>query len=170
LTDARYFAAMGVDWIGFNMGIDNPLTIEHVKAFANWVEGPEFFLDVRGRAETEIAEMLGNFQVAGLLSDAGTPLTHYSGKTIGIFINGDGVDGLTDTLIYTHEQWEQHVTAANSVSAEEVWVEVHNVEDLENLKGSIEMITGIVVSGGAEQKVGMKSYDDLDELFEHVRG
>ena len=161
---------MGVDWIGFNMDVNSPLTIEHVMAFANWVEGPEFFLDVRGRAETEIAEMLGSFQAAGLLSNARTPLPHYAGKTIGVLKNGDGVDSLTDTLIYTHEQWQQGVTPDNSTVVEEMWVEVSNVEEFENLEGSIEMISGIVVSGGDEQKVGIKSYDDLDELFEFVRG
>lgn len=169
LTDARYFAAMGVDWIGFNLGLNSPLTIEHVMAFANWVEGPKFFLDVRGRIETEIAEMLGNFQAAGLLSDARTSLQHYAGKTIGTLKNGDGVDSSTDTLIYTLEQWQQDATPGNSIVVEEVWVEISNVEEFENLKGSIEMISGIVVSGGDEQKVGIKSYDDLDELFEFVR-
>ena len=57
LTDARYFAAMGVDWIGFDMGTDSQLSIEHVIAFSDWVEGPQFYLDVRGRSEEQIADV-----------------------------------------------------------------------------------------------------------------
>ncbi len=170
LTDARYFAAMGVDWIGFDMGLNSPLSIEHVMAFADWVEGPEFFLDVRGKSEDQIAEMLGNFQAAGLLIDEGVSLPHYAGKVIRAQEQGVSGNSPTDILICTIECWQERGQGSNLAEAEEVWVVIDNVAEHDNLKAATDMISGIVVSGGDEQKVGLKSYDDLDELIEHIRG
>jgi len=169
LTDARYFAAMGADWIGFSMGPDSPLSIEHVMAFADWVEGPEFFLDVRGRSEDQIAEMLGNFQAAGLLSDEGVALPHYAGKMITTYAHDDTNNDPTDILIYTHRQWLERTPDVYSNVAEEEWVKACNKEEYQSLKRTTDMISGIVVSGGEEQKVGIKSYEDLDELIECIR-
>ena len=79
LTDARYFAAMNVDWIGFDMSVDSPLTMEHILAFSEWVEGPRLLLDVRGRTPDEIATFLGDFNAHALLVDNNAELSMYSG-------------------------------------------------------------------------------------------
>jgi phosphoribosylanthranilate isomerase len=174
LTDARYFAAMGVDWIGFDVRLDSPLSIEHVMAFADWVEGPQFFLDVRGRSDDQIAEILGSFLAEGLLTDKATSLTHYAGKIITVLEHESAgnslTDTLTDTLIYTQEQWQEGQADKQLDEAADVWIEIRNVTDYHILKGATNMISGIVLSGGNEEKVGVKSYDDLDELIDFIRG
>ncbi len=50
LDEARYFAARGSDWLGFNI---RQLGIADIKAIADWVVGPKLFLEI-----TEVAEDL----------------------------------------------------------------------------------------------------------------
>ncbi len=170
LTDARYFAAMGVDWIGFSMGANRPLSVEHIIAFADWVEGPRFFLDVRGKPDVRIAEILGDFEAAGLLIDHGTTLPHYGGKVIRALEQVSTNHDTTDILIYSFDQWQASIAGANnSHNAEEVWVNVQDTAEYLDLTGASDTISGIIISGGAEQKIGVKSYDELDELIERIR-
>ncbi len=173
LTDARYFAAMGVDWMGFDMGQDSPLTITQVVAFADWVEGPEFFLDVRNRTVDQIAEMLGNFPAAGLLLDKQVSLPHFAGKRILSLAPDDtptaALDRMQDTLIVDEEQWRQMGNTGIYDNADEIWLKIENVTQYQCLKAELYKLSGIVVSGGDEQKVGLKSYNDLDDLLNLIR-
>ena len=43
LTDARYFAAWGVEWLGFGLesGQDYFVTTAQMAAIKEWVEGPK---------------------------------------------------------------------------------------------------------------------------------
>ena len=43
LTDARYFAARDVEWLGFNLdaGTDNFIHPQNIKAIKEWLEGPK---------------------------------------------------------------------------------------------------------------------------------
>lgn len=45
LSEARYCAGMGVDWLGFPVG-ENGLTPEAYRQLIEWVTGPEFVLEV----------------------------------------------------------------------------------------------------------------------------
>ena len=41
LTDARYYAAWYVDWLGFDLrASENTLSLAEVKAIKEWIEGP----------------------------------------------------------------------------------------------------------------------------------
>lgn len=170
MTDVRYFAAMGVDWIGFNMKPESKLTIEHVVAFADWVSGPKFFLDVRGRSSDQIAAMLGDFQADGLLIDKEIALPHYTGKVISADEHGDVHYAPVDMSIYKYEKWQECKTNNNPDAAEEIWVQVADQSEYQHLTRETSVISGVVLEGGVEQKVGIKSYEDLDDLIELIRG
>jgi len=45
LSDARYCAGMGVDFLGFPVGASGGLSPEQVKEIGGWISGPEFFLE-----------------------------------------------------------------------------------------------------------------------------
>ena len=42
LTDARYFSAQGVEWLGFNLDENNPEAVSHPQflAIREWISGP----------------------------------------------------------------------------------------------------------------------------------
>lgn len=51
LSDARYCAGMGVEWLSFPADVVNPITFKEI---TDWVAGPQFVLEVTG-ATTEDA-------------------------------------------------------------------------------------------------------------------
>lgn len=53
LDEARYFAAMGVQWLGFNGSVLSP---EQIKAIADWVVGPNLFVEVSTVQEEQLFE------------------------------------------------------------------------------------------------------------------
>lgn len=149
LTDARYFAAMNVDWIGFDMSADSPLTVEHIQAFSDWVEGPKILLDVRGRTTDEIAAFLGELQADALFVDNNVQLDMYNGQiakmdhdSADILISAKPTDG-------TH--------------GVEIWWLVNSSDQLRSLEHLPDCT--IAVTGGEEDKIGVKNYDELDEIF-----
>jgi phosphoribosylanthranilate isomerase len=56
LTDARYAAAEGFDWIGFNFIVDTPHVINSLKAkeIKGWLSGPTYFGKFNGKDLSEI--------------------------------------------------------------------------------------------------------------------
>jgi 2C-methyl-D-erythritol 2,4-cyclodiphosphate synthase len=170
LTDARYFAAMGADWIGFRMDKNSPLTIAHVKAFADWVEGPQFYLDVRGRTVDEIAGMLAEIEVDGLLTTHDAIPSNYAGNIITAFADHRGSEEAGDTVVYLQNEWLEVQEHNSNVVAVDIWVVIHKTEDLKALDASLDQISGCVVLGQDEDKVGVKSYENLDEIIDSIRG
>lgn len=152
LTDARYFAAMNVDWIGFDMSVDSPLSMEHILAFSEWVEGPRLLLDVRGRTTDEIASFLAEFEADALFVDNNVYLDMYNGKVAKM--SHDSADIVIST-----------VPGSDSADADLWWIvnSPHQLHALEKLPNCT-----IAVTGGDEHKVGVKNYDELDEIFEKL--
>ncbi|NRB62188.1 MAG: hypothetical protein HRU40_04010 [Saprospiraceae bacterium] len=193
LTDARYFAAWGVQWIGFNL---NPIS-EHfidtstVHAIKEWVEGPQIVIEWDGQ---------DYHQIETIVQDVKPDLIQ-----IGPFTT-------IDTLI----QWQPElpiikqiiVDGESSSSSLEVTIQKFSTHcaffllnfnangyNLNNIPFTIEWLTqlcqkypilisinesnkilddllhkikpaGLSVHGGNEEKVGYKSFDELDDLFE----
>ncbi len=160
LTDARYFSAMRVDWLGFDMSVSSSLTLEHVIAFADWIEGPELFVDVRGRTVEEIAVLLSVFSPAALLTDSNETLSHFAGKHIckGQF------DDNADILLFSSEELMKSDISVNSSA--DLWVEISNMNEFKAISEKVDLVSGVVIAGGDEDKVGVKNYDEIDTLIE----
>lgn len=152
LTDARYFAAMNVDWIGFDMSSESPITMEHIQAFSDWVEGPSIMLDVRGRTIDEIATFLSELEVEALFVDNNVHLDMYRGKIAKM--SHDSADIVITTK------------PGSDTSEADLWWIVNSPEQLRSLERLPDCT--IAVTGGDEDKVGVKNYDDLDEIFEKL--
>jgi len=60
LSDARYCAGMGVDWLGFPADEVNPATFKEI---TDWVTGPAFVLEL---SETTSIDSIGDYTVAML--------------------------------------------------------------------------------------------------------
>jgi phosphoribosylanthranilate isomerase len=60
LSDARYCAGMGVDWLSFPVDVVNPTTFKEI---TDWVTGPQFVLEVK---ENTPLDYLNHFNVSSL--------------------------------------------------------------------------------------------------------
>lgn len=157
LSDARYFAAWGVDYMGFNRKKDSPYYIEEeqLMEMKEWVSGPQILI------ESNAIEYADNFDGQILdLAYASLPINKLCLFRTDI-----------DTIVNEQREGKFIIPFATNLKEKlpsiplnaEIFVEV-NSAPLRNLM-SIENI-GLAVQGGEEEKVGFKDFDELDQLFD----
>jgi phosphoribosylanthranilate isomerase len=183
LTDARYFAAMEVDFIGFNLeeGSESYLEPMYMHAIREWIAGPRivgefwnsspayiqeaaafFQLDlVQAPASPEIAALAGGLDVlAWLPATLGAAFLRAQMETWQrqdqmFILDFSGQSLPADTALWAAlcadyqcllhldappNQWSHFLDALNPA--------------------------GFSLAGGEEERVGIKSFDDLDEIFD----
>jgi len=197
LTDARYFAAMGVEWIGFNLnpGDDTFLSPVQVQAIKEWVEGPAILGEFNLQSAAEIQQLSIDLALDAIQIGTFTSLDTLLGIDTQLPIIKEMVIDQTVTrsqLIDTLQAFAPKVQyflldlAKNQWTMEQLatheainWAFIQQLCDsypvLLHLGFPVDQITdlledlepaGLKVLGGAEEKVGYKSYEDLDELLE----
>ncbi len=163
LTDARYFAAMEVAWLCFDLAT-NELSPEAVHAIVEWVEGPQIAVE---NMEQEMDELIFRLHPIGFVDPNTEGILQlqladllevpYSLSASAIIIHNANVEELEAAEESLRSMDNQLYLSANLANDE--WIQL--VHDLPFL--------GIVVNGSQEEKVGFKEFDDLDDLFERLR-
>lgn len=165
LTDARYFAAWGVDYLGFDINPDSDhfTSPAIVAEISDWVEGPMMILESSSSPDeillNDYKNALNEVVVESKVQE-NNRLTSFtspgSGNRYAIFHSDQAWSSLSlatmDSLVKSYD----HVLLDIPFSTHEV--------DMILDAG----IAGFVMRGGDEEKVGFKSYDDMDELFEFL--
>jgi phosphoribosylanthranilate isomerase len=177
LTDARYFAAWGVDGLSYNIdpSSDNSLSSAQLKEIVEWVEGPSTIVKLDG---LEVPE---NFVELKSIVDIQNII-------IGPFIDSKNL--LDFEKVYrictVEDGWQEgnylilsfpfeigKITALQEekirgiTNDKEVFLDANfSPSDLETITNL--GFTGIILKGGEEEKVGFKSYDELDEILEAI--
>ncbi len=178
LTDARFGAAGGAEWIGFNFDSTNPLYISPVQAEAiiGWLSGPQPVAEFAAKQSLgeieDIVRLLG-FDWIQLAEPA---MVHYfEGSDIQVILELDA----------TAPDFEQHLQSpSNAVKAflikkcpigkiaeikEQYPFVLFDVEglsqnELEQLKGLTPY--GINISGGFETAPGIRDFDEMYAVFD----
>jgi phosphoribosylanthranilate isomerase len=194
LTDARYFAALEVEWLCFNleMGTDAYIEPQSVMAIKEWVEGPKT-VGTFGMQDTKYIQQaistigldaveLGHFApIEQILMLRDTPIIKE------IFV-GNELD--TDEIqehLFMQSDYVQAFTLRGTVSWSNIKKNLSQVAFLKKICRDYPIIIafefkadevlelidsiaplGINVTGGEEEAVGIKSFDELDELFENI--
>ncbi len=195
LTDARYFAALEVEWLGFHFdqGHDTYISPQNVIAIKEWVEGPkiigEFGMQDNETIKAAIenigldAVQLGHFipiNQAMLLPEI--PIIKefrledrldVDAVSEHLFMFSDYVETF---LLKGDLQWKK--LRGNSFSVEflkdickkyQVILAFNfNAADIQEVLDIVQPY-GISITGGEEEAVGVKSFDELDELFEVIQ-
>jgi len=176
LTDARYFAAWGVDMMCYTIdeGAEGSMTIAQVKEIVDWVEGPATGIKMTGLTIPDTFSDIGVKVSAAILGPfidrADLPskdvdmyrictLTDISQDTNKLILTLD-----TPVSKLSREQEEMIDTLTDS---REVYIDgSFGAADLDKIRslGAV----GIVLKGGEEEKVGFKSFDELDEVLEAI--
>ncbi|MFT5645414.1 MAG: phosphoribosylanthranilate isomerase [Aureispira sp.] len=196
LTDARYFAAWNVEWLGFSLEIGSPnyTRPQDVKEIKDWLVGPnivgEFGLD------QNLADIL---EAVKLLQLDAVQLSMYADNSIPeqlqevTVIKEWVLDDLAnmDTFVEQCKNAAEHVNyfyldlekndiswadlQANSTAltllqdlCAEYAILISLVCPPEQIEAYLDGVKphGISLQGGEEEKVGVKSFDDLDAIFE----
>lgn len=197
LTDARYFSAWEVEWLGFNLsaGEENAIAPLQVAAMREWVEGPkivgEFSLSAKEEILQQVADLRLDAVQVGMFTDLATvmDLSYQLPVIKEIVVEKTTTAGDIEFLL-TH--FAPHVSyfLLNFDKGGFSWNDVQNGEILNagivqdfcqrfpillgigiqasELPSMLEYLqpTGLHLLGGEEEKTGVKSFDDVDELFE----
>ena len=198
LTDARYFAAWEVEWLGFNLnqGTDDYIDPNAMVAIKEWVDGVQivgefnlpdletvqFAIDHLGIDQVQVGQLVDNEVLLALREKLEIPIIQE------IIIDGDEAPettinlleekkGLVDTFLLNFEQnkidlfkddFSLQDVLKDICSRFPVLIAAHfSAEQLNQLLEKVEPL-GISLKGGAEEKVGYKSFDELDEIFEEI--
>ena len=150
LSDARYFSAIGARWMGFEV-FENETDIGQLKEVIDWIEGVEVLLHAEENNLGYVAFIAQELSISGILCDeqlapacrkSGLHVTF--GKSPGIF-----------TLIGDNSHDSRQFLDLSSLS-------------FESAKSLIEqgVYGAFALKGGAEEKVGLRAFDDVEELVE----
>lgn len=192
LTDARYFAAWEVDYIGFQLeqGNEKYIPPTQVKAMKEWLEGPKFVGEFSFVAHAE--EIISLYQQLDL--DA-LQLGTFCSLDIVQEIAKKGIPIFKEIVWNENSSWEKlqeeylsfrpyvsyflidlsinHINIKNVIpqirelaalhpTLLDVHIDTENMLDFLKETG----ITGLAIKGGEEEKVGYKSFDEIDDWFE----
>ena len=198
LTDARYFAAWNVNWMGFSMemGMDEFISPKDIMEIKEWIVGPSIFASFGMNDEAE--EMLEAHQLLNLdgieLSSFVNDQTilkinHKTAVFVDFHIDNEAkfVDfadraALTSALkikyclnISNPQTWSSIMVDQNLknrfdkiCSTNEVFVSLPDTEKHLAQLAESTFVTGIQLWGGSEEKIGMKDFDELDNIFERM--
>ena len=197
LTDARYFAAWEVEWMGFCLanGEEDFVAPEMVAAMVEWLDGlsfvGEFGMETAEEIMTQVKSL--NLQAVQLpfLSGLDVAMALSDVVVFKEIVFDDAFDsGFIEPIL---EQFAPYVDyfvfdfSKNDVSLQEirnnpdfsaklkqfcdkypVWMFGNfNSEEWNELLATYPA-KGLCLKGGEEEKVGYKSFDELDEVFEDL--
>lgn len=196
LTDARYFAAWEVEWLGFNLeaGTEGYIEPKNMKAIKEWVDGVkvvgEFNLPdletVKSAIEVlEIEQVqVGQFTDFNTLKSISELLPIIQEVVVE---KGDSLDSLRPIFDQNADLVQVFILNFDKNGIDWAFVQQNLLQELKELiaehpillsldfdENNIDTILeklqplGINVKGGEEEKVGYKSYDELDEIFEKI--
>jgi len=161
LTDARYFAALGVDYLIFNL---SKIGKDSIVEIVEWVEGVELLLGVDEELNPQLLEFILKISPAGFVSESHGLLTAIKDQLPEkiYFLRSSNQNTETHFDLMISEEELSHLS--RSYPDQKVFARTTDVL----LALSSEDIDGIVVEGEQEEKIGFKNFDKLDELFEKL--
>ncbi len=188
LTDARYFAAKEADFISFSIeeGSENYLDPTHVRAIKEWVEGPVALGEFAHFSADAVAETIDFLELGGAILGprySKNDLEKLAERRIfRLFEIEKGASenvffdrlldekGLAEGFIFDFSTrgaapfLPDFFQSAGQIAPVFLKMSFESASFLKFLESAAP--AGIVFSGGDEERVGVKSFDEIDEFFD----
>ena len=173
LTDARYFAAWNVDYLGFDLDVvlQNLELLNSYREIIEWLVGPKFLGSTsRLHIGQEIIDIINSLNLDALI------VNEFVEKNLSLEIEyftqiNTPEEAATGNII------NNFLIADASELSKFISVNQHNscniFVDLNQCNRSLEKvlnsdIAGVVLHGGLEEKVGLMDFDQLDHYLEKI--
>ncbi len=197
LTDARYFSAWDVEYVGFNLeeGTDSYIKPSTVLAMKEWLEGPKFIGELGSFPSLEfVVELVDKLNLDGVQVGTFCELEMIREihkqeipiiKEIVWSENSDWDDlhneydllsPFVDCFLIDFSQNNFSIGMINDFQKQmQEFSAKHNtlidisipINELDSFLEKIEPY-GLAIKGGEEEKVGYKSFDEVDGIFESL--
>lgn len=176
LDEARYFSAMGADWLGFDASV---LSADELKTIAEWVVGPKFFVEVVEGQEELLFEISNKLQLHGVCIPIAASIPFHEGLIIRVVelpLQENGLMHLHEASLLIKVSSTEEVTHALDVlgdvcSKNTCWIEydIHQ-DDAFQLFNQL-ACDGIVIRAGVskDQTDDFSLYDTFFEKLEQLR-
>ncbi|HYF68956.1 MAG TPA: hypothetical protein VD884_12520 [Ohtaekwangia sp.] len=169
LSDARYCAGMGVDFLGFAAVASQPeaITAKSYQEIRGWITGPQIVAEVYGiNNEEELAVILDEFRPDYL--ELGSEEYNKIGSVIGLpfmlrLQEGEELPAMSIKPAYL--LIDEDSTMTRFIPEHEVLLTIKDVEEL-NRALNHTGVSGICLHGQAELRPGLKHYDELADILE----
>ncbi|WP_116126304.1 hypothetical protein [Lewinella sp. IMCC34183] len=189
LTDARYFAAWNARYLCFSLGTADGLSLTDFLAIREWVEGPVCVAELGADAGAEVSpeelaaagvshlllpygtdaapfrqagiEVLTRIPVAGYhsVSDVKERLSETSGTILlDVADGGIAFTDLAEGSPFSLGELQRVLGDREAF--------LHLDIDVDEVDEAAAVLPGLALRGSSEEKVGYKSFDDLDDLLE----
>lgn len=175
LTDARYFAAWLVEYISYDLSHPN-IDLVKIKEIMDWVEGPINIARYSGlEQKSDIIAQLEALSIDHIILGpfANKELVDSDWQIIQTVLLDDNVVILDSgrTYIFQSDQSFSKLSQSLKDSLRQLCSENKVYLDCEFNSSDVDDILllgveGLVLRGGEEEKVGVKTYEVLDEIFE----
>lgn len=171
LSDARYCAGMGVDFIGFSTDPDNPfyLSPDNFAEISEWLSGVNFVAETNGISETSDSYAVDYVQVS---NPAEASL--FRDKKIILEGNADDLHRWKGQLPEIENLAFLLLVVTGNSRTEDIIKEFPEYPLLVGYDISLDEVkalayspaTGIALKGSDEIKPGLKDYDELADILE----
>lgn len=164
LSDARYCAGMGVEFLAFELDQNHVdfIGLDKIKEIKGWLIGPK----IGGRVSEDFIDlaMLKELNFDFIITDNESSITHYKeGVGIVLLETSDIANDLADAIIVnTATLNDTQVIQANVP----VFVESSAAMELAREIDQLDNIEGLVLKGSHEVRPGFSSYDQLMDILE----
>jgi phosphoribosylanthranilate isomerase len=198
LTDARYFSAWAVDWLGFSLDSSSAAYISptQIAAMREWLSGPGIVAEMGAYSDKEtLLEAIEILKPDAIQIGQFTELEaikNIAGTTIIRELIPDSMEQLEE-MLYEWREWNDYVSffllnlEKNGFSWQTIKSNDAILRFLINLCSEYRVVLslsfsadelseiiqcvnphGFSLKGGEEEKTGMKSFDELDSFFEKL--
>lgn len=184
LTDARYFAAKEVDFLGFNLeeGTEGYLDPMYMKAIREWVEGPKIVGEFSNSSVSYIREAASFFGLDAVQVTANyeTQLPDLEGLTVILELDVRDERTIRDAqrIFLETAPFVSFFLIKMTLGSQpfEAWnlstytypVLLQTDAPAEQLPNLIKIMhpAGLSLVGGEEEQVGVKSFDEIEAIFD----
>jgi phosphoribosylanthranilate isomerase len=175
LTDARYFAAWGAQWMSFWITREdiNDKGLEKYREIKEWIDGPNFAVHFsKDVPPDEMMQFAINLEADGILCTEETAeLLESFGQEIALIIECRSISEIIQSnfekFIYLADNIREAATELDQLDhTGEIYIDTDISPATISENSKLISKYGIVLRGGEEEKVGFKSYEELDEIFD----
>lgn len=191
LTDARYFAAREVAYLGFNLEEHSESYLDpmYMKAIREWVQGPKIVGEFDRTPAAVVREAAAFFGLDAVQVTRPDALQELNGLEAILWLPGtDHPDSLVPVMQHAASKAAYFLldfstperSAALRGAQADAWknlfarypvlLDVHlPARELPDLMQKLNPV-GLALRGGAEERVGIKSFEEIDAIFEAMEG
>lgn len=168
LTDARFFAAFDVDYIGFCFDPQSPdyISPQNALAIKGWITGPKIVAEFANQDVDNINNIIQFFEpdiIEVDISFINEIISSAQQKNMPIIARAPKPEVINnDILFYVIPIAQQE----NIIDNYEKYI--FDLSDSTDIPTAMSAIHAIQLKGSPEQEVGMKSYDKIAELLESI--